>query len=76
MEAINASNADIRQHGLAIEQQNFQSQADMVKQQAQQDAQYQAQTDVAAQQHAQQLEQNQQQAALQPVAPQQLTEGQ
>jgi len=74
MEAINASNADIRQHGLAIEQQNFQAQANMVKQQAQQDAQYQAQAQLAAQQHAQQLQQNQQQTALQP--PQQPTEEQ
>jgi hypothetical protein len=77
MEAIHASNADIRQHGLAIEQQNFQAQANMVKQQAQQDAQYQSQAQLAAQQHNQQLQQNQQQADLQPEPqPQQPTEGQ
>lgn len=34
IEAIDAASADIRQHGLAIEQQNFQQQADMVNQQA------------------------------------------
>jgi hypothetical protein len=61
IEAINDSNADIRQHGLAVEQQNFQQQADMVKQQAQQDAQYQAQAGLANQQHQQQLQQNDQQ---------------
>ena len=57
IEAIDAASADIRQHGLTIEQQNFQKQADMVNQQAQQ----QAQADMANQQHAQQLQQNDQQ---------------
>jgi len=65
MEAINDANADIRQHGLAIEQQNFQQQADMVNQQAQQDQQYQSQAAIAAQQHQQQLQQNDQQHAQQ-----------
>jgi hypothetical protein len=59
IEAIDAASADIRQHGLAIEQQNFQQQADMVNQQAQQ----QAQADLANQQHAQTLQQNDQQHA-------------
>jgi len=59
IEAIDAASADIRQHGLAIEQQNFQQQADMVNQQAQQ----QAQADMANQQHMQQLQQNDQQHA-------------
>ena len=57
IEAIDAASADIRQHGLTIEQQNFQKQADMVNQQAQQ----QAQADMANQQHMQQLQQNDQQ---------------
>ena len=57
IEAIDAANADIRQHGLAIEQQNFQQQVDLVNQQAQQ----QAQERMAHQQHAQQLQQNDQQ---------------
>jgi len=60
MQAINAANQDIRQHGLAIEQQNFQNQAQMVQQQAQQDAQYQAQAGLADQQHQQTLQQNEQ----------------
>ena len=57
IEAIDAASADIRQHGLAIEQQNFQQQASLVNQQAQQ----QAQADMANQQHMQQLQQNDQQ---------------
>ena len=57
IEAIDAASADIRQHGLTIEQQNFQKQADLVNQQAQQ----QAQADMANQQHMQQLQQNDQQ---------------
>jgi len=59
IEAIDAASADIRQHGLAIEQQNFQQQASLVNQQAQQ----QAQADLANQQHMQQLQQNDQQHA-------------
>ena len=54
MEAINASDADIRQHGLAIQQQAFQQQADQVKQQA----------------LAQQKAALEQQAAPQPTSPQ------
>ena len=61
IEAINASNQDIRQHGLSIEQQNFQQQAQMVQQQAQQDAQYQAQAGLADQSHQQEVMQNDQQ---------------
>ena len=61
IEAIDAASADIRQHGLTIEQQNFQKQADLVNQQAQQ----QAQADMANQQHMQQLQQNDQQHAQQ-----------
>lgn len=61
MEAIHAASEDIRQHGLAIEQQNFQQQAQMVQQQAQQDAQYQAQAGLANQQHQQSLQQTDQQ---------------
>mgnify|MGYP003645204226 CR=1 FL=1 len=56
IDAINAADADIRQHGLAIQQQTFQHQADQVKQQA-----------LAAQQHQQGLQQTgvDHQAALQ-----------
>ena len=56
IDAINASDADIRQHGLAIQQAAFQQQADQVKQQA-----------LAAQQHQQGLQQTgvDHQAALQ-----------
>jgi hypothetical protein len=56
IEAINASDADIRQHGLAVQQATFQQQADQVKQQA-----------LAAQQHQQGLQQTgvDHQAALQ-----------
>jgi len=63
IEAIDAASADIRQHGLAIEQQNFQQQADMVKQQAMQQAQHATQANLADQQHIQQLQQNHQQHA-------------
>ena len=79
IDAIRASDADIRQHGLAIQQQAFQAQADQVKKQI--DAQQQA--SLAQQQHEQQLQQqaiqaqNQalqsglgQQAPTTPVAPQ------
>jgi hypothetical protein len=61
IEAIDAANADIRQHGLAVEQQNFQQQAQFVQQQAQQQAQQEAQANLAHQQHVQQLQQNNQQ---------------
>jgi hypothetical protein len=64
IDAINAADADIRQHGLAIQQQAFQAQADQVAQQV--DAQKQAA--LAQQQHQQALEQ--QSAAPQPTSPQ------
>jgi hypothetical protein len=76
MEAINAASQDIRQHGLAVEQQNFQHQTDLVQQQAQQDAQYQAQAGLADQQHAQQLQQADQQHAQQLQQTQQAVEQQ
>ena len=80
IEAINASNQDIRQHGLAIQQQAFEQQAQQVQnqielQQAQQQhAQQMAQSaqqhqqglQQAQQQHEQQLAQQQQAAAQQP----------
>ena len=59
IEAIDAANADIRQHGLAIEQQNFQRQVELVNQQAQQAKE----ANLADQQHFQQLQQNDQQHA-------------
>ena len=58
IDAIRASDADIRQHGLAIQQQAFQAQADQVKKQI--DAQQQA--SLAQQQHEQQLQQQAMQA--------------
>lgn len=77
MEAIGAASADIRQHGLAVDQQNFQQQALMVQQQSKQQAQQESQANLASQQHmntlqqndqqhAQMLDQNQQAAQLQP----------
>ena len=51
MDAIQASDAEIRQHGLAIEQQAFQSQADQVAQQAA----HQKEAALAQQQHEQQM---------------------
>ncbi len=65
MEAINAANLDIRQHGLAVEQQNFQAQAKQAQQQAQQDAQFTAQIMQNQHQHELGLEQQAQQAQLQ-----------
>jgi len=75
-EATKAAEMDIRQHGIAVEQQQFQSQADQVKQQidaqkqstlqAQQHQQQMMQND---QQHQQTLDQQQQQANLQPPTP-------
>ena len=63
IEAINASNQDIRQHGLAIEQQAFDQQAQRVAQAAQ----AQQQAGQAQQQHEQQMmqatQQNQQDMA-------------
>ena len=56
MEAIQASDQDIRQHGLAIQQQNFEQQAQHVQQQIE--------AQQAAQQHQQGLEQTQQQHGL------------
>jgi hypothetical protein len=63
IDAINAADADIRQHGLQVQQKAFQAQADQVAQQV--DAQKQAV--LAQQQHQQALEQ---QAAPQPTPPQ------
>ena len=68
VEAIKASDQDIRQHGLAIQQQAFQAQADQVNQQAQADQQHQQQLQQNDQQHQQALEQ--QAAAPQPTPPQ------
>ena len=53
IDAIQASDADIRQHGLAIEQQQFQTQADQV----QKAAETQRQAALAQQQHDQQIQQ-------------------
>jgi hypothetical protein len=58
MDAIQASDADIRQHGLAVQQKAFQAEADQVSQQA--DAQKQAA--LAQQQHEQQTQQQAMQA--------------
>jgi len=58
IEAIKASDADIRQHGLAVQQKAFQAEADQVSQQA--DAQKQAA--LAQQQHEQQAQQQAMQA--------------
>jgi len=70
IDAISAADADIRSHGLAIEQQNFQQQADHVKSVIQ----TQQQAALAQQQHEQQLQQAamQQMAPQEPAAPQQL----
>jgi len=84
LEAINAANQDIRQHGLAVQQQAFQQQAQQVQnqielQQAQQqhaqqmaqaDQQHQQTLQQADQQHQQQLAQQQEQQAAQPQPPQ------
>jgi len=56
LEAINAANADIRQHGLAVQQQAFEQQAQQVQQQIE--------AQQAAQQHQQGLAQAQQQHAM------------
>ena len=64
MEAINTANQDIRQHGLAIQQQAFQQQAQQTQQQiaAQQAAQqHQQELQQAAEQHAQGMQQADQQ---------------
>ena len=53
LEAIKAADADIRQHGLAVQQQAFQSQADQVAQQAA----HQKEAALAQQQHEQQMAQ-------------------
>jgi len=53
MEAINAANQDIRQHGLTVQQQQFDQQAQQV--------QNQIELQNARQQHAQQMQQNAQQ---------------
>ena len=71
MEAINTANADIRQHGLAIQQQQFEQQASQVQnqieaqkaqqEQAQAEQQHQQQAQQQAQQHAQSMMQADQQ---------------
>ena len=63
IDAVQASDADIRQHGLAIQQQAFQTQADQVKKAA--DAQQQAA--LAQQQHEQQVQQQAMQAQNQAI---------
>jgi hypothetical protein len=65
MAASTQAQADIRQHGISVEQQAFQHQADQAKAQikAQQDAQ------LANQQHQQVLQQQQAAAAPQPQQP-------
>ena len=67
MEAINAANADIRQHGLAIQQQQFEQQAQQVQNQieAQKAQQQQAQDAQAHQQSMVQADQQHQQAMQQ-----------
>ena len=67
MEAINAAEQDIRQHGIAIEQQNFNTQAEQVKKQAE----AQRQAGLAQQQHEQTLQQNAMQAQNQALQSQQ-----
>jgi len=79
MDAINAADQDIRQHGLAVQQQAFNQQAQMVEQQiaAQQSAQQHAQQlQQAAEQHQQQMAQTQQQQAMQQQPQQPPTEEQ
>jgi hypothetical protein len=64
LEAINASNQDIRQHGLAVQQQAFEQQAQQVQNQIEQQqaqAQGNQQIQQQAQQHAQQMMQADQQ---------------
>jgi hypothetical protein len=90
MEATTAAENDIRQHGLAVQQQAFEQQAQQVQkqiemqqgqqqhaQQLQQNAQQHAQgMQQADQQHQQQIAQMQEQQAAQPQPPQTPTEGQ
>jgi len=66
IEAVRAAEGDIRQHGLAVEQQAFQQQAQQVQQQAQQQAQA-AQNDQAHQQAIAQANQQHQQEIQQQV---------
>jgi hypothetical protein len=84
LEAITAAEQDIRQHGLAVQQQQFEQQAQQVQnqiemqnaqqqhsQQIQQaDQQHQQTLQQADQQHQQQLAQAQEQQAAQPQPPQ------
>jgi len=68
MDAINAADQDIRQHGLQVQQQAFDQQAQMVQHQieAQQAQQQHAQElQQSAEQHQQQMAQAQQQQAMQ-----------
>jgi hypothetical protein len=75
-EATKAAEMDIRQHGIAVEQQQFQAQANQVatqidaeKQAALADQQHQQQLMQSDQAHQQALAQQQQQAAIQPTTP-------
>ena len=67
MEAINAAEQDIRQHGIAVEQQNFNTQAEQVKKQAE----AQRQQALQQQQHEQAVQQNAMQAQNQALQSQQ-----
>jgi hypothetical protein len=75
-EATKAAEMDIRQHGISVEQQQFQQQADQIssqietqKQAALQQQQHQHQMMQNDQQHQQALAQQQQQTELQPPTP-------
>jgi len=70
MEATRASEQDIRQHGIAVQQQAFQAQADQQNHQLE----LEKQALLADQQHQQQMAQQEQQASLTP--PPQPTQGQ
>ena len=67
MQAINAAEQDIRQHGIAVEQQAFQAHADDVNRQIE----AQRQAALAEQQHQQTLQQNAMQAQNQALQSQQ-----
>ena len=67
MQAINAADQDIRQHGIAVEQQAFQAQADEVRKQTEAARQQMA----ARQQHDQTMQQNAMQAQNQALQSQQ-----
>lgn len=67
IDAINAADDDIRKHGIAVEQERFQRQADMVQ------SRIQAQRDAALQQQQAQLDQQNalEQQMMQAAQPQQ-----